>query len=175
MEGSFVCPVDTAATTTVANMHNPENCMMCKNQIHWRPEWIFCVECNDGFMLTSDNECMSRESNETFCTLPAMPFMVEGTDYCVGECTGNYELNEKTMTCVFREWCAVATAADATTTDDGSGTNTAPPPTCECGYGTVMGGDGVCSCDGATIPTSATDPTPMAGTGMPMVWNQLLM
>jgi hypothetical protein len=88
MSGAYECnPTDAAGNPTAAvDPNTPENCFMCRNQEHWRPEMKYCVECNAGFFLNSNQECVSLTSNGTAGTTthnhcvesdPNMPFMVE--------------------------------------------------------------------------------------------------
>lgn len=91
MTDSFQC-VDTTDTGTAVpaepDFYTPENCNLCRNQEHWHPEMKYCVECQTGFFLTRNMECVPMMSNDTdttttWCTDAAMPFMVEHSTMCV--------------------------------------------------------------------------------------------
>jgi hypothetical protein len=93
MDGAFACPTpdaaDAAAAASTLASYNIENCAMCRNQEHWRPEIMYCVECNAGYFMNSNQECVdlfSTDSDATaitnHCATTAGspgPFMVEGS------------------------------------------------------------------------------------------------
>jgi len=63
-----------------------EGCLMCRNQELFRPDWSYCVECQDGWMMDDkEGECFEVKSHGD-CPEDT-PWRVEGSiSTCVASC-----------------------------------------------------------------------------------------
>jgi hypothetical protein len=97
LTGAFDCTTD----------EKHPGCSMCRNQVVFRPDWTYCVECQTGWN-------MDEKEGESFEVKPlgdcptAEPWTMDGDNTtCVSFCPANTHQDPSSMTCKFNDYCEV--------------------------------------------------------------------